>query len=402
MKHLLTLLLVTVTLLSSCTPADTQSTLSSPTLTNSPTVTTTPTQVPTNTPRPTAAPNYPISIQTPISDLQPITKDNAANIQPLSMLTQKGSQPIFKIAASGPRQPPWAFSTDMSYVAFVQPNTVAITDIAGGGKSTQTLNLTGKVYPWSDAAFLKDNKMLVLGQGNLFLFDLTSRSEIKKADLYCCLDKYLFVMPDGKRALVPSRTGLDLYDVEKLERIQGYDAPGNSSMVWDVSPDGKLLATAGERNPIVFVFDVERAVVLHTLTVERFTAVNVKFFPDGKQLVLTDELGLFKLVQFWDMETGRKTREIQLTTEMLSLPADTQFRVASLAIAPSGEFFAMAISSPEPLLVFWETNADEPFAVMNVKSKGIPSFNYATKTDFMEFIDESRLLLIDTIWGVVP
>ena len=401
MKKTLMLLLVAITLLSACAPATAvQPTVPAPT--SSPTVTITPTQLPTNTPRPTSTPNYPITIQTPISNIQPITKENVVDIRPLFRLMPEGSQSIFKIAGSGPRHPLWVFSADMSHVAFVQPNTVSFTDIAGTGKSIQSLRLTGQTRPWSDGAFLKDNKFLALGQGSLSLFDLASGNELKKTDLYCCLNKKLFLMPDGERALVPSRTGLDLYDLVKLKRIQGYDAPGNSSMVWDASPDGKLLATAGERNPIVFIFDVEKAVVLRTLTVERFPAVNVKFFPDGKQLMLTDELGAFKLVQFWDMETGKKTREIQLTDEMLSLPANTPFRVASVVIHPSGKFFVMAISSSSPLLVFWETNADKPFAVMDMKSKGIPSFNYATKTDFMEFIDESRLLIIDKIWGVVP
>jgi hypothetical protein len=73
-----------------------------------------------------------------------------------------------------------------------------------------------------------------------------------------------------------------------------------------------------------------------------------------------------------------------------------------VAVHPSGEFFVMAISSSKPLLVFWEADADQPFAVMDVASKGISSFNYATKTDVLEFMDESRLLVIDSIWGIVP
>lgn len=39
---------------------------------------------------------------------------------------------------------------------------------------------------------------------------------------------------------------------------------------------------------------------------------------------------------------------------------------------------------------------------MDVTSGGISSFNYATKTDVLEFIDESRLLVIDSIWGIIP
>ncbi len=402
MKHALPLLLIAITLLSACAPAATpQPTLPPPTHTATATAVP-PTLTPTNTPRPTPTPNYPLPLQTPISVLQPITKDNVTALRPVSKLIVSGlpQSSTFQIASAGPRHPLWTFSSDLGRAALVQPGYVAILDVAGTGKSTQTLNLNDD-RPWSDGAFLKDNQFLVIGQGSLSLFDLSSGGELKKIDLYCCLNKRVYLLPDGERALIPSRTGMDMYDLAKLERIQGYDAPGNSSMVANVSPDGRLLALAGERNRSVFVFDVERAAVLHTLKVERFVAVNVKFL-GSDQLILTDELSDFNLLQFWDMETGQKAREIQLTDEMFGLPAKERFRVASVAVHPSGEFFVMAISSSKPLLVFWAADADQPFAVIDTTEQGIPSFNYATKTDVLEFMDESRLLVVDTLWGVIP
>jgi WD40 repeat protein len=400
MKFVLPLLLIAATLLAACTPAATpEPTLPAPTHTATATAVP-PTLTPTSTPRPSPTPDYPLAIQTPISILLPITKENATEIRSISRLVPKGSQPIFKIAGSGPRHSLWDFSSDLGRIAFIQPNMVTITDIAGTGKSTQTLRLTAD-RPWSDGAFLKNNQFLVIGQGSLSLFDLSSGRELKKVDLYCCLNKQIYLLPDGERALIPSRTGMDMYDLAKLERIQGYDAPGNSSMVADVSPDGRLLALAGERNKSVFVFDVERAVVQQTLKVERFVAVNVKFLGND-QVMLTDELSDFNLLQVWDMETGKKAREIQLTDEMFGLPAKERFRIASVAVHPSGEFFVMAISSSKPLLVFWAADADQPFAVIGTTEQGIPSFNYATKTDVLEFMDESRLLVVDTLWGVIP
>jgi len=401
MKHALPLLLFVVVLLSACAPAAT----SQPTLLPADTATTTaipPSATPTHTPRPTGTPNYPLPIQTPISVLQPITKDNVMSLRPVSQLTASGlsQQATFRISSLGPRHPLWTYSIDLSRAAYIQPSYVAILDVAGTGKSTQTLNLTAE-RPWSDGAFLKDNKFLVIGQGSLSLFDLSSGQELKQVDLYCCLDKRLYLLPDGERALVPTRTGMDLYTVDKLERIQGYDAPGNSSLVADVSPDGKWLALAGERNKSVFVFDVERAVVQATLKVERFVAVNVKFLGND-QVILTDELGDFSLLQFWDAATGKKIREIQLTDEMMGLPAKERFRVESIAVHPSGGFFVMAISSSKPLLVFWAADADQPFAVIDTTQQGIQSFNYATKTDVLEFMDESRLFVVDSLWGVLP
>ncbi len=402
MKRALSLLLFVVVLLAACAPAAApQPTLPPPTETATATAIP-PTATPTHTPRPTATPNYPLPIQTPISVLQPITKDNVADLRPVSKLSASGlsQQSAFRISSAGPRHPLWTFSSDLSRAAYIQPDYVAILDAAGTGKSMQTLRLNDD-RPWSDAAFLKDNRLLVIGQGSLSLFDLSSGRELKKVDLYCCLDKRLYLLPDGERALVPSRTGMDLYAVENLKRIQGYDAPGNSSMVADVSPDGKWLALAGERNKSVFVFDVERAVVQSTLKVERFVAVNVKFLGND-QVILTDELGDFNLLQFWDVTTGKKLREVQLTDEMFGLSADEHFRVASVAVHPSGGFFVMAISSSKPLLVFWAADADQPFAVIDTSKHGIQSFNYATKTDVLEFMDESRLFVVDSLWGVVP
>ena len=401
MKHALPLLLFVVVMLSACAPAAT----SQPTLPPADTATATaipPSATPTHTPRPTATPNYPLPIQTPISVLQPITKGNVTNLRPVSQLTASGlsQQATFRISSLGPRHPLWTYSNDLSRAAYIQPSYVAILDVAGTGKSTQTLNLTAE-RPWSDGAFLKDNKFLVIGQGSLSLFDLSSGQELKQVDLYCCLDKRLYLLPDGERALVPTRTGMDLYAVDKLERIQGYDAPGNSSLVADVSPNGKWLALAGERNKSVFVFDVERAVVQATLKVERFVAVNVKFLGND-QVILTDELGDFSLLQFWDAATGKKIREIQLTDEMMGLPAKERFRVESIAVHPSGSFFVMEISSSKPLLVFWAADADQPIAVIDTTQQGIQSFNYATKTDVLEFMDESRLFVVNSLWGVLP
>lgn len=402
MKHALSLLLFVVVFLSACASAATpQPTLPPPTETATATAVPS-TATPTRTPRPTATPNYPLPLQTPIAGLQPITKGNVADLRPVSKLIVDGlpQSSTFQISSWGPRHPLWIFSSDQSRVALVQPDYAAILDAAGTGKSMQTLRLNDD-RPWSDGAFLKDNRFLVIGQGSLSLFDLSSGEELKKIDLYCCLDKRLYLLPDGERALVPSRTGMDLYAVENLKRIQGYDAPGNRSMVADVSPDGKWLALAGERNKSVFVFDVERAVVQSTLKVERFVAVNVKFL-GSDQVILTDELGDFNLLQFWDVATGKKLREVQLTEEMFGLSADEHFRVASVAVHPSGEFFVMALSSSKPLLVFWAADADQPFAVIDAADQDIRSFNFATKTDALEFMDASRLLVVNSLWGVLP
>lgn len=405
MKYALPLLLIAATLLAACAPAATpQPTLPPPTHTATATATATaipPTATPTNTPRPTPTPNYPLPIQTPISALQPITTDNLTALRPVSRLIFDGlPQSTFDISSWRPRHPLWIFSSDLGRAALVQPDYVAILDVAGTGQSMQTLRLTDD-RPWSDGAFLKNNKFLVIGQGSLSLFDLSGGRELKKIDLYCCLDKRLYLLPDGERALVPSRTGMDLYEAETLKRIQGYDAPGNSSMVADVSPDGRLLALAGERNKSVFIFDVERAVVQQTLKVERFVAVNMKFLGND-QVILTDELGDFNLLQFWDAVTGKKVREIQLTGEMFGLSPDGYFRVASVAVHPSGEFFVMALASSKPLLVFWAADADQPFAMIDATEQGIHSFNYATKTDSLEFMDEYRLLVSNSLWGVIP
>lgn len=87
---------------------------------------------------------------------------------------------------------------------------------------------------------------------------------------------------------------------------------------------------------------------------------------------------------------------------MFGLSADEHFRVASVAVHPSGEFFVMALASSKPLLVFWAADADQPFAVIDAADQDIRSFNFATKTDALEFMDASRLLVVNSLWGVLP
>ena len=53
------------------------------------------------------------------------------------------------------------------------------------------------------------------------------------------------------------------------------------------------------------------------------------------------------------------------------------------------------------LLVFWAADADQPFAVIDTSKQGIQSSNYATKTDVLEFMDESRLFVVNSLWGVI-
>ena len=113
------------------------------------------------------------------------------------------------------------------------------------------------------------------------------------------------------------------------------------------SPNGKVLATAGE-STMIRLWDVATGEQLHELTdAGRHTAYGIVFSPDGAKMASVDECGMVRL---WDMATGWQACEPQ------EHPGE-QFDRYDIAFAPDGKKLA-TVGATEVRL--WTADALKP------------------------------------------
>jgi hypothetical protein len=112
--------------------------------------------------------------------------------------------------------------------------------------------------------------------------------------------------PDGRRLVTGGAGGLKVWDATTLEEKQEEKqaAPANAAALTCVcvSPDGKLLASAGE-DGAVKLWDAEKLFPVLTLSGHRDAVTGVAFSADGKQLVSG---GRDEAVKVWDVDNGKE------------------------------------------------------------------------------------------------
>ncbi|MEQ8851788.1 hypothetical protein [Gimesia sp.] len=131
-----------------------------------------------------------------------------------------------------------------------------------------------------------------------------------------------------------------------------------------VSPDGKLVATAGN-DRLVKIWSVDTAKLIRTLEGHEHQVYNVKFHPGGRYLISGDLRGNVKQ---WDVESGKLVRDFDGSA---IYKYDTTFHghiggVRGMDISHDGKYFAISgigevsnafagIGVPTVILFDWET-----------------------------------------------
>ena len=131
-----------------------------------------------------------------------------------------------------------------------------------------------------------------------------------------------------------------------------------------VSPDGKLVATAGN-DRLVKIWSVDTAKLIRTLEGHEHQVYNVKFHPSGRYLISGDLRGNVKQ---WDVETGKLVRDFDGSA---IYKYDKTFHghiggVRGMDISHDGKYFAISgigevsnafagIGVPTVILFDWET-----------------------------------------------
>ena len=111
--------------------------------------------------------------------------------------------------------------------------------------------------------------------------------------------------PDGTRLAVGTDVGVWVYDVASGKETALFTGHTGQVNALAFSPDGKLLASGGFKNRIVQVWELEtgRKHTTLKLTDNIYSMASLAFSQDGKKLVGVEDLFGIK---HWDVNTGRK------------------------------------------------------------------------------------------------
>jgi hypothetical protein len=216
------------------------------------------------------------------------------------------------------------------------------------GKALRTLK--GHAGEAQCVTFSADGKALLSGgaDGTVRTWDLASGQEKRRFKAHPAGVSFVLLSPDGKTLVtggfIAVNDGMitshetdavrqwDLASGREIHRFQGQNGMGA------LSPDGRLLATAGAdpiviRRPNVLTMISREAVRLRSLLsgeellVQKNRGVQVTFSPDGRLLLTTGRNGV---VHFWELATGK---------EALRVPLPVRY-ISGTTIAPGGRLMA--------------------------------------------------------------
>ncbi|HEY83786.1 MAG TPA: PQQ-binding-like beta-propeller repeat protein, partial [Chloroflexi bacterium] len=245
------------------------------------------------------------------------------------------------LEATGIDQPPPEALRALSSIA-LGPGTRAL--LEGHGNSVK------------DAAFGPDGKIVLSGscsqldsdgactQGELILWDLTTRTELRRFDGHTDWVNGVAFSPDGKTILSSSGNGaLILWNVETgdvIRHLEGHTGEVNSIAF---SPDNET-ALSGSNDATPILWDVNTGKAIRRFEGHTGGVNKVIFSPDGQTALSGSEDNALIL---WDVATGEEIRRFEGHTD----------RVIDLAFNPKG-LTAMSISIDQTLRL-WDIETGE-------------------------------------------
>jgi WD40 repeat protein len=280
----------TPTVMWSSTPQDTEGSLAQTTVTPSrpvSTATSEPTNSPTTasqtTPTATAA-TQPTPTHTPASQLKPIAWSDA--FVQVEILDKGGYQA--------------AFSPDGKLLA-VSGHDLTLYDT----QSWQQVRTLGQDGAFG-FAFSPDGQTLAAIMGEVKLFDVNTGAEqlaLPGFEIHttAASGHFLAFSPDGQTLAVVVDEVVKLFDVQNGNETGIILAQGPSAI--DLSPDGKLLASAGWSSGVA-LWDVVSGERVRTFGDRMLGAQRAVFTPDGSRLV-TSGTGREAEATLWDVDSGR-------------------------------------------------------------------------------------------------
>jgi WD40 repeat protein len=209
-----------------------------------------------------------------------------------------------------------AFSRDGTRLIAGGAGVVFMWDVKSGKKLREFEGHKGQFLRWS--LFSPDEKAVAAsGDGNeVFLWDAESGKEIRRFAGHADGGKAAVFTRDGKKLIT---TGFDemirMWDVKTGEQL--WEAKGHPRVTYSValSPDGKLLASGGDQDISIRIWDPETGKELRQIQTPHTHAIQcVAFDPSGRLLASGGE---DQVIRIWEVASRKCVRE-------MSRPDDTQ------------------------------------------------------------------------------
>lgn len=200
-------------------------------------------------------------------------------------------------------------------------------------------------------AFTPDGKRLIAlrssggTDGTIEILDTSRGKLLKSIQTYYGLHTVFALSPDGKQMLM-GEGNLSLYDLEKWQET--FKLPGHSKPIKAkaFAPDGNSVATGGEDKQIK-VWDLKTGNLIHTLTGHTNTVTALQISPDGNYLVSGADDNTLRI---WNLATG---------TEIHRLTGH-KHRITSITFSKEGDRFLSG--SWDGTVRLWDTKTGKELA----------------------------------------
>ena len=255
------------------------------------------------------------------------------------------------------------FSADGRQLLSTGTDAVRVWDIATGKERKTLIAPPGENWGWGASDLSSDGEQLAVVHCPSNTIDIWSVRRGKKIDSFGHGDyssvPLVRLSPDGKLvAVCVNRSGIELWDVGRREKLRSWQAQKWQVMSLDFSADSRHLLTSGNENTLR-LWDVATGRQLHEFTVERCLPVPpfLQLSPANSLLAVIEDVkptqpggAPLSRIRVWDTATGQQVQQ-------LICPAHESFvgyapRFNALTFSPDGK--QLLTSGADRILRIWD------------------------------------------------